>query len=162
MSTTDRRVDTNVEAFVAGHRTLAELEGVSKQEQLRIAEVAHRLLEGGNVEAAHRLFVGLHALDPFDAYFCTALGGIAQREGKLEEADRFYGRALDVNPFALTAWANRAEVRVGQGRIEEAMADFARVADLDPDCVDPVSARARAVVEMLVESVSTDGGTASV
>jgi len=156
MSTTDRRVHTDVEAFVAGHRTLAELEGVSKHEQLRIAEVAHGLLERGDVDAAHRLFVGLHALDPFDAYFCLALGGIAQQEGKLEEADRFYGRALDVNPFALPAWANRAEVRVGQGRIEEAMADFARVAELDPDCVDPVSARARAVVEMLVESASND------
>src|SRR5687768_10105184 len=55
---------TEVDAFLRGHKTLGELEGITKQEQYKMAEVGYRLLTEGKLKEGKEVFFGLCALDP--------------------------------------------------------------------------------------------------
>lgn len=144
-----RRVDERVARFLSGHLTLAELEGVPKSDQYEMAGVGYTLFSEGRLAAADRIFRGLHALDPYDAYFLTALGSIAQQQNRLDDAEGHYTRALEINPFSIAARAHRAEVRVLAGRVEEAVTDLERVAREDPAGSDPAARRAAAVAQVV-------------
>ncbi len=139
--------------FLTGDLTLGDLEGISKEEQYEMAQRGFALFEEGRLDRARNVFEGLHALDPFDAYFLTALGCIAQREDDLEAADAYFSRALDVNPFAIAARSNRGEVRVLLGRLGEAADDFAKVAELDPDGGHTSARRARAIATVVLSEM---------
>ena len=134
-----------VAAFIQGHITLGDLEGVTKADQYKLAEKGHQLLEEGKLDDAKIVFEGLLALDPYDAYYLTALGSIAQRTEQLREAEHFYSRALTVNPYAIAAWANRGEVRIHLGQLVEAAGDLAKAIDLDPEGANPIGQRARLI-----------------
>lgn len=136
-----------VEKFITGQITLGDLEGISKQSQLDMADVGYRYLEEGKLDLARDVFIGLCALDPFDAYFQTALGSIAQRSGNLDEAEARYSRALEINPFSPAALANRGEVRILKGMLVEAAEDLAGALKNDPDGNEPATQRARVMVQ---------------
>jgi Tfp pilus assembly protein PilF len=142
-----------VDQFVAGGVTLGELEGITKQEQYQIAEVGHSYLVSQNFEEAKTIFEGLLALDPFDAYFHTALGSIAQQEERFDEADARYSRAPEINPFSATAYANRGEVRVMNGKLAEGAEDLVRAVEEDADVVEPATTRALATIQVLKEQL---------
>ena len=60
-------------AFIEGQITLGDLEGIPKEAQYQLAEKGYQLLEEGKFQDAQTVFQGLLALDPYDAYFLTAL-----------------------------------------------------------------------------------------
>ena len=132
-----------VQQFLAGQITLGDLEGISKPDQYKMAESGFRFLSEGKREKAKKVFEGLLALDPFDAYFHMALGSIAQQDGKLDDAEKSYSRALEINPFSAPALANRGEARLLLGRLADAMEDLAKAIQLDPEGKDPAVQRAR-------------------
>lgn len=138
-----------VRAFLAGQITLGDLEGIDKQAQYRMAKVGHQYLSEGKLDLAKTVFEGLVALDPFDAYFHTALGSVAQQKGELEEAEARYSRALEINPFSAVALAHRGEVRVLLGKLKEAAEDIAKAIEEDPEGKEPATQRARATAIML-------------
>lgn len=138
-----------VKAFLAGKITLGDLEGIDKEAQYRMAHVAYKHFTEGKLEQAKQAFQGLLALDPFDAYFLTVLGAIAQEEGNHEEAEAAYSRALEINPFSAVAWAQRGETRVLLGKLSEAADDIARALAEDPEGKEPATQRARAMATML-------------
>jgi Tfp pilus assembly protein PilF len=142
------------EDFVRGRITLAELEGITKQEQYQIAELGHHHLAQSRLDQAKAVFEGLLALDPYDAYFHMALASVAQQQGQLEAAEAGYTRALTFNPFSATAHANRGEARVLQGRMEEGSADLVKACQLDPAGREPATLRARATLQVLNEQLS--------
>ncbi len=146
---------TDVEAFIAGRMTLGELQGISKAEQYSMADVGYRLLSEGKLDKAVQVFTGLAALDPFDAYFLTALGSAHQQKNLLNEADRFYSRALEINPFSTTARAHRGEVRALLGRPVEAVADLKRAVQEDPAAKDPAVQRARVMLASIMRELET-------
>lgn len=138
-----------VQAFLHGHITLGELEGISKESQYQMAKIGYDYLREGKLDQAQKVFEGLRALDPFDAYFLTVLGAIAQEKGDAEQADKLYSRALEINPFSVMALANRGEIRLSQGRVDEAIADLAKALSEDPEGKEPASRRARVLVAMM-------------
>lgn len=131
---------------------LAQLGKIPKKLQLRIAQVGYRHLTRGRLDKAKVIFTGLAELDPFDAYFQLALGSIAQRSGQLVEADVFYSRALKINPYAVSAWANRGEVRLMVNRVREGLDDLRRASSLDPLGRDACATRARSILQAVSES----------
>lgn len=152
-----------VRAFLKGRITLGDLEGITKQEQYQMAEVGHSYLSSGKLDEAKTVFEGLVALDPFDAYFHTALGSVAQQQGDLEAADKRYTRALEINPYSVTAMAHRGEVRVTQGRLSEGTEDLIRAVQADPQGKDPAAVRAQATLNVLRDQLAAaaSGGDAS-
>lgn len=140
-----------LEEFLRGYRTLGELEGISKAEQYRMAELGYRFLTEGKTAQGRDVFFGLVALDPFDAYFLTCLGSAHQQEKKTEEAERLYTRALEINPYQTTARTHRGELRAMSGRLQEAIEDLTRAVKDDPVGKDPAVKRA-AVLLKAIES----------
>lgn len=141
-------------AFVKGHITLGELEGITKQEQYKMAERGYGLLESGKLEDAKAVFEGLLVLDPYDAYFHLVRGSIRQREGELEGAEAAYSRSIEVNPFNASAFANRGEVRVLQGQLVEGAEDLIKATELDPEGEQPATQRARTTLAALQAKIA--------
>lgn len=143
----------HVNKFMMGQMTLGDLEGITKQQQYEVAQIGRGYLASGKLDEAKKVFEGLLALDPFDAYFNMALGSIAQQKGELEEAEKRYSRALEINPFSATAYANRGEIRVLTGKLVEGAQDLVRAVQEDPDAKEPATARARATILVLKEQL---------
>jgi tetratricopeptide (TPR) repeat protein len=143
-----------LEAFLQGRITLGDLEGITKQEQYQMAEIGHGYLSQAKLTEARTVFEGLLALDPYDAYFNMALGSIAQQEHRNADALRFYDRALEINPFSPTAYANRGELRVMQGELQTGVEDLVKALELDPKMKEPATERARATILVLREQLT--------
>ncbi len=139
--------------FLLGHITLGELQEVGKEEQYKIAEVGYRFLTEGKLDNAKKIFEGLLALDPRDAYFNTVLASIAQQKGELDEADRLYTRALTINPFSAVAYANRGEVRLMRGNLLDAAKDLKRALEEDPQAREKATQRARGLVKVVLTQI---------
>jgi tetratricopeptide (TPR) repeat protein len=150
-----------MDAYLLGQITLGELEGVTKEQQYEIAKLGHAELVGGKLDEAKTIFDGLLALDPFDAYFLSALGSIAHQKGDFEEAEARYSRALEINPFSPFALAHRGEVRISTGAFEAGVDDLLRALEEDPEGADPAVRRAKATITILVEQLRDAGIEAS-
>lgn len=144
-----------IRAFMEGRITLGDLEGITKQEQYRMAEIGFSYLASGKLKEAKTVFEGLLALDPFDAYFHTVLGSIAQQTEDLDEAETRYTRALQINPYSATAMANRGEVRITQGRLTEGAEDLIKAIQADPEGSEQATVRAQATLRVLREKLAT-------
>lgn len=136
-------------AVMQGHLTLGEVEGISKKEQYRMAEVGYRFLTEGKLQKGKDVFFGLVALDPYDAYFVTCLASAHQQGGDVKEAERLYSRALAINPFQTTARAHRGELYAMSGRLSDAVADLARAMRDDPQGKDPAVRRAAVLLRAI-------------
>ncbi|MBI3180418.1 MAG: tetratricopeptide repeat protein [Deltaproteobacteria bacterium] len=150
-------------AFAEGRITLGELEGVSKGSQYQMAKVGYEFLNEGKLDQARSVFEGLVALDPYDAYFHSVLGAIAHRRNALEDAERHYSRALEINPFFAATFANRGEIRLAFGKLEDAISDLLSALKHDPEIKDPATQRARALLNTIrgqAEAVQKDPGKA--
>ncbi|MBI2373528.1 MAG: hypothetical protein HYV07_05960 [Deltaproteobacteria bacterium] len=146
-------------AFAEGRITLGELEGVSKGSQYQMAKVGYEFLNEGKLDQARSVFEGLAALDPYDAYFHSVLGAIAQRRNALVDAERHYSRALEINPFFAPTYANRGEVRLAFGNLDAAIKDLLEALRLDSELKDPATQRARALLNTIrsqAEAVQND------
>ena len=143
-----------MQAFLAGRITLGDLEGITKQEQYQMAEIGHSYLGQGKLPEAKVVFEGLLALDPYDAYFNMALASIAQQVHRNEDARRLYDRALEINPYSPTAYANRGELQVMQGQLQGGVEDLVRALELDPRMKEPATERARATLMVLREQLA--------
>lgn len=143
-----------MEAFQEGRITLGDLEGITKQEQYQMAEIGHGYMNQRKLDEAKVVFEGLLALDPFDAFFNMALGSVAQQQNRPEDADSLYSRALEINPYSPTSWANRGEVRVMQGDLQKGVEDLLKAVELDPRNAEPATERARATLMVLREQLS--------
>ena len=64
-----------------GNITLGDLLCIPKQEQYKLAEMGFNYIEQGQFENAEKVFRGLLAMDPYDAYYHTVLGTLAHRQG---------------------------------------------------------------------------------
>lgn len=141
--------------FVAGEITLGDLEGIPKADQYKMAETGYKLLSSGKLADAKKVFLGLHALDPFDAYFLASLGVIAVQQGERDEGRARFDRALEINPYSPAALVGRAELLLSAGELLAAAEDLARAIAADPSGKEPTTQRARGIaahVQRLIES----------
>lgn len=135
--------DGQVERFVRGEITLAQLEGRSRDELLDHAETGYAAFRADDMDTARAVFEGLVSYDPYVAYFHSALGTVYQRAGRLDEALRQYELALKFHPHDTAALVNRGEVLLGLGRRAEALEHLQRAIACDPERKDPWALRAR-------------------
>lgn len=142
-----------VRGFAMGQLTLGDVEGITKPEQYKIAEIGHSYLSSGKLDDAKKIFEGLLALDPYDAYFNAAVASIAQQQERYDDAEKFYARSLELNPYFATAYANRGEMRVTQGDLVAGVQDLQKAIELDPESKEPATLRARVTVQVLQEQL---------
>ena len=60
------------------------------------------------------------------------LGGVLQLQGRTDEAEREYRRAVHLNPGLAQALANLGELYAKQGRYEDALPPLRRVFQISP------------------------------
>jgi len=132
--------------FITGAITLGELEGIDKETQYKIAKSGHTYLSEGKLKKAKQIYEGLLALDPYDAYFHTALGSVAYQSKELESAMTSFNKAIEINPFFSTALTHRGEIRLSQGDTNGAIDDLIKAVDADPKSEQPATQRARALI----------------
>ena len=138
----------NIDRFLDGDITLAQLLGIDPEEAYGIATLAHSMLEQGNLDHAEGLLEGLVVLNPYDAYFHTMLGTVYVKQGKTEDARLEFDTAIDLDESFIPAYVNRGELLLQSGELEAALEDFRRAIELDPDGQDPMSNRARMLVTL--------------
>ncbi|WP_456412882.1 tetratricopeptide repeat protein [Oceanithermus profundus] len=91
-------------------------------------------LEGNPADARHFLKLAREAagvgLSAADAFF---KGVAAYEAGRLEEAERWFARAVEADPEYAKAWRWLGRVRYEQGRYAEAARAYERAVELDPE-----------------------------
>lgn len=143
----------DMEAFVEGDATWAEVQGLPKQMLFDMAEQAYLKFRGGRLEEAKAIFHGLSLLDHTIAYFHTALGAIYQKEKNFFDALAQYTLALELDPQDITAYANRGEVYYMMDMPEDAIKDFDQANGLDNEKKDPWANRARFLKQKLIKEL---------
>ena len=133
--------------FIYGRITLGDLEGISKSAQYEMAKIGYRYLTSGDLATSKKIFLGLSVLDPYDAYFHTVLGSIAQQQEDDAEAIARYSRALQIFPKSPVALANRGEVFLKTGKVAEAAADLLKAVESDPQMKMPSTRRAKVLLD---------------
>ena len=153
------RSPQRLKQFMTGAITLGELEGIDKETQYRLAKDGHTLIGQGKLAKAKAVFTGLIALDPFDAYFHTALGSIAYQEKDLDTAMTHFDQAIEINPFFSTARAHRGEIRLSRNELTGAIEDLIQAVECDPKNKEPATKRARALIgtiQQLMKKIEAD------
>ena len=143
-----------LKAFIEGKATLGEVYGVDKESQYKVAELGYNLMTQGKLSEAKAIFEGLVAMDPKDTYFLTACGAAAQREEDLEDANKWYDLALEVDSKSAVALANRGEIKLIQGNIDEAISDLSAAIQADAEGTQPSTQRAAGLLQELKKEVS--------
>jgi len=138
-----------LEQFILGKITLGELEDFPKKAQYELAEIGYRFIQNGDAERAGKIFRGLTALDPYDAYFHTALGVISSLREDFASAAGHYSRALEIYPRSPVALANRGEARLRLGELAEAAEDLVQAVQCDPELKFASTRRAKALAQVV-------------
>lgn len=147
-----------IQKFVRGEITLAQLEGLTRDQLYDFAELGYTMFKSGKLDDACKVFEGLVTYNPYDAYFHSALGAIYQKQKRYEDAIRQYDLALKFNPQDCCSHTNRGETFLLLGRLKEAAEDFQRSIQLDPQEKDPWAMRARALVIAVTQALEKGGG----
>src|SRR6185369_3432471 len=90
-------------------------------------------LQRGNFERARELITRARRLNPDVAQPHHALGVLAERQARPDEASRHYYDALAVDPGFAPARANLARLLFDAGMLEEELVQFKRLAEVAPD-----------------------------
>lgn len=138
-----------LEQFILGKITLGELESFPKKAQYELAEIGYRFIQNGDAERASKIFRGLVALDPYDAYFHTALGVISTLRDDFASAEAHYSRALEIYPRSPVALASRGEARLRLGSVALAAEDLVLAVQCDPEGKFASTQRARALAQVV-------------
>src|ERR687891_2161238 len=88
----------DLEEFIQGDSTWAEVQGIPQQMLLDIAERGYLKFKSGRMKEAEILFKGLSALDHKTAYYHTALGAIYQKQENYLDALAEYTAAIELDP----------------------------------------------------------------
>jgi len=146
----------DIESFVDGDATWAEVQGVPQQMLFDIAERGYLKFKSGRFKEAENIFKGLCILDHKTAYYHTALGAIYQKQEKFFDALAEYTVAVELDPEDVTAYVNRGEIYYMLGLDDEPILDFDAAIKLDVQGKDPWANRAR----FLKKQILTDLGRA--
>jgi Flp pilus assembly protein TadD len=98
--------------------THAQQLGLTAAEAHAIAVCACDLAESGELEGARRLLEGLTFLDPGHASAWAALGTVCQKLQRLDEAERVYRLALELEPDHPVALGNLGALQLVRGHPE--------------------------------------------
>ena len=143
-------------AFMEDKISLAELQGVSREQLFQLAETGHTKFKHGRLEEAEKIFQGLIVLDHRNSYFHGMMGAIHQKKGRPIEAILEYGYALKINNRDIATHVNRGELYLRHKNYKKAAQDFRNAIMLDPTGMNLWSNRARSLVIALKRSMQLD------
>ncbi|HEX5033068.1 MAG TPA: tetratricopeptide repeat protein [bacterium] len=141
----------DLEEFIQGDSTWAQVQGIPQQMLLDIAERGYLKFKSGRMKEAEILFKGLSALDHKTAYYHTALGAIYQKQENYLDALAEYTAAIELDPEDVTAYVNRGEIYYLLGSDDLPMQDFEAAIQLDPQGKDPWANRARFLKKQVLD-----------
>lgn len=144
----------DLEEFINGDSTWAQVQGIPQQMLLDIAERGYLKFKSGRLKEAAILFKGLSALDHKTAYYHTALGAIYQKQENYLDALAEYTVAIEIDPEDTTSWVNRGEIYYMLGLENEPLQDFESAIKLDPEGKDPWANRARFLKKQLLDDLA--------
>jgi predicted Zn-dependent protease len=136
----------NVEKFIMGEITWAQLMGLSRDEAFSIAGYGFKLYQEARYHDARTVFEGLVLANPYESYFHNMLGAVYLQHDMKDEALSQFTRAVECDEEALYPRINRGEMYLQQGRFEEALDDLA-AAVKHGSKADPAYERASALLQ---------------
>lgn len=142
--------------FIRGEITFAQLEGMTADDALVLAETGHRLFSAGRLRDARTIFEGLAAVNHLDPYPRQVLGAICEREDNPAQAVSHYDICLTLNQNNPWVLARRGEIRVKTGDVPGGVDDLAKACKLDPETKLPTTVRAQIILSNFVASVDTN------
>ncbi len=86
--------------------------------------------------------------DQYVAQAWNNKGIIAEKEGKIADAERFYTRAIQLNPQYADPYTNRGNIYAAQGKSEAALNDFNQAIRLKPNHADALFNRANEFIKI--------------
>ncbi|MFW6369179.1 MAG: hypothetical protein ACOC0J_01195, partial [Myxococcota bacterium] len=146
--------------FIKGEITFAQLEGMSADDALRLAESGHALFRSGRLKEARTIFEGLAAVNPLDPYPHQVLGAVCEREEESEEALRHYDVCLSLHSDNAWVLARRGELRISSGDLRGGVEDLSRACELDPEAKSMSTARASLILASISEAARREGAKA--
>ena len=144
------------DSFASGHATLGQTLGMTPAQKDMLRQRAYAMLNEQRLDAAEPLLEGLVALDPFDPWVLSALGGLKLDRGAADVAAALLERAVQVSPLDVVARALRAEARAKTGNIVGAKQDIAALDKADANL--PAIKRVRALAAA-IEAAGADAGS---
>lgn len=105
-------------------------------------------LQRGNFDRARELIMRARRLNPDVAQPHHALGILAERQARPDEASRHYYAALEVDPGFCPARANLARLLFDAGMLEEALIQYKRLAEAEPDGLDAATGQAETLLRL--------------
>jgi len=105
-------------------------------------------LQRGNFERARELIARARRLNPDVAQPHHALGVLAERQARPDEASRHYYDALAVDPGFAPARANLARLLFDAGMLDEALVQFKRLAEVAPDSAEALQGQTETLLRL--------------
>src|SRR6478609_4776532 len=105
-------------------------------------------LQRGNFDRARELVVRARRLNPDVAQPHHALGVLAERRARPDEASLHYYDALAVDPGFAPARANLARLLFDGGMLEEALVQFKRLVEVAPDSAEAAQGLAETLLRL--------------
>ncbi|MBI5509372.1 MAG: tetratricopeptide repeat protein [Deltaproteobacteria bacterium] len=141
----DTYTAANIEKFILGEITWAQLQGITMEQAYAIAEFGYGLYKEGKFHDAQKVFEGLVICNPYDSYFHNMLGAVYQQLDMKDEALESYSNAVELDSDNLHAFVNRGELLLQNGDFDKALDDLRHAIGLDPDGKEAAGLRARAL-----------------
>ncbi len=108
-------------------------------------ELGHSYLERSKLEPAQKIFSGVTAIAPQNAYAWFGLGLIAQAQGDLERAHQLVSHSVQLDPRAPGARVALAEIQARRGEPAAALAALEPILASLPSIDSTSARRARAL-----------------
>ncbi len=120
----------------------------------QILALATRLAQQGRRQEALTLLEGVHTLAPEHVYARVALGCIYMRAQRYAEAIEMFRAVVADHPEDIVAHTYLGELYLMEGEAERALQHLRKAVELDPDGQDPYANRARAIVQLVKNTVT--------
>ncbi|MEM6730885.1 MAG: hypothetical protein AAF658_04980 [Myxococcota bacterium] len=145
----------NMEGYLKGEKTLAELYGLTALDMFALAEVGCGYFREAKYHEAHKVFELLVALNPKHAWFRNLLGTTFLRLDMTEAATMQYHKAIEIDPGLVEAWVNVADIAITREEWDAALVAAQHALDIAPagknkDAV----ARAKVIVEHISKAMA--------
>ncbi|MGM0441972.1 MAG: tetratricopeptide repeat protein [Elusimicrobiota bacterium] len=137
---------------VSGCNQKMSLEGFKREYNITV-----EIMETGDYESAQKAFRELlkeevdtqnpEKLKELQSSIWNNLGAMALEQGDLDEAQRSFEKAIELNPEHTSAYNNIAGLRLRQGRYEEAIKAYDKVLKLNPRYIETINNLANLLID---------------
>lgn len=138
----------NLTDLINGNKTLAEIDGITKEEAYTFAEMGLSYLKKGKYQKAADLFDGLITLNSSDPYFYNMLALTFYKQEKYIESIIYYTLAMNLENETPINLLGRGEAYFQLGLLEESVDDLTKLVNKS-SIDDSTLKRAKMILENL-------------